>query len=424
MLIIQAMFTAVNLLAAGLFALAILHTFSTSFFEKLAHKKPKHAGIFHLLGEIEVVFLFWAMVMVCGLFILKGKADTLTYLEGLHFREPLFVFVMMVIAASKPVITAVNLLLKPLITFSPIRKSLTLYWVLLAVLPFIGSIITEPAAMTIAALLFSTLFFSQAVSQRFKYVTLAVLFVNISIGGTLTAFSAPPVVMVAGKWGWTSMYMLKHFGIKAAIAVFINATLATVVCRSELKRISVENDEQKKQEVSVPLHLVAVHVLCLAGVIFFAHHTVIFMGIFLLFLGVANAYTDYQSRLILKEGLMVACFLSGLVVLGGMQAWWLKPIISGLSHEVLFWGTIGLSAIADNAALTFLGSQVQNLTELQKHALVGAAVAGGGLTIIANAPNPAGVSILSKHFKDGAVNAGYLFLYALPPTLLAILFLK
>ncbi len=46
----------IELIAAALFAIAILHTFSTKYFERLAHKRPAHAGIWHLLAEVEVVF--------------------------------------------------------------------------------------------------------------------------------------------------------------------------------------------------------------------------------------------------------------------------------------------------------------------------------------------------------------------------------
>jgi hypothetical protein len=53
--------------------------------------------------------------------------------------------------------------------------------------------------------------------------------------------------------------------------------------------------------------------------------------------------------------------------------------------------------------------------------LVSGALTGGGLTVIANAPNPAGFSILKPSFEEGAISALYLFLYALPPTIIAII---
>ena len=144
----------------------------------------------------------------------------------------------------------------------------------------------------------------------------------------------------------------------------------------------------------MPLPVVAVHVVMLAAVIAAAHHPVVFIGIFLLFLGFTQAYEKYQNPLILKEALLVGFFLAGLVVLGGMQQWWLRPIVEGLEPLVLFFGALGLTAITDNAALTYLGSLIDGISDASKYMLVAGAVAGGGLTVIANAPNPAGVALL------------------------------
>jgi len=116
---------------------------------------------------------------------------------------------------------------------------------------------------------------------------------------------------------------------------------------------------------------------------------------------------------------LVAFFLAGLVVLGGMQQWWLQPLLSSMSADAVFWGATALTAITDNAALTYLGSLVDGLSDEFKYALVAGAVTGGGLTVIANAPNPAGMSILRKYFADESVSAGGLFAAALLPTLVA-----
>jgi Na+/H+ antiporter NhaD/arsenite permease-like protein len=92
-----------------------------------------------------------------------------------------------------------------------------------------------------------------------------------------------------------------------------------------------------------------------------------------------------------------------------------------MSPTAVFYGSLALTAITDNAALTYLGSLVSGTSPEFKLALVGGAVAGGGLTVIANAPNPAGIAILRAHFPNTAVSAGYLLLAALPPTLVTIL---
>jgi hypothetical protein len=116
----------------------------------------------------------------------------------------------------------------------------------------------------------------------------------------------------------------------------------------------------------------------------------------------------------------VAFFLAGLVVLGGQQAWWLQPLLMGLSVDAVFYGATALTAITDNAALTYLASLVPGLSDEFKVAIVAGAVAGDGLTVIANAPNPAGVAILKGRFDEGVVNAGKLLVAAIPPTIVAV----
>jgi hypothetical protein len=272
----------------------------------------------------------------------------------------------------------------------------------LSFVPLLGSFITEPAAMTLAALILRDQFFTRGISTRLMYATLGVLFVNISIGGTLTPFAAPPVLMVAAKWDWNTSFMLANFGWKAAIGVGINALAATLLFHRELGALAPAGTDGATPRVPVVLTLV--HIVFLIGVVVFAHHPAIFMGLFLFFLGVAHAYTRHQDRLILKEGLLVAFFLAGLVVLGGQQQWWLQPLLMSMSSDAVFIGATALTAFTDNAALTYLGSLVEGLSDDFKYALVAGAVTGGGLTIIANAPNPAGVSILKGSFSEEAVN--------------------
>jgi predicted cation transporter len=158
----------------------------------------------------------------------------------------------------------------------------------------------------------------------------------------------------------------------------------------------------------------------LAAVVAMAHHPVIFMGLFVMFIGFTQAYERYQSPLILKEALLVGFFLAGLVVLGGMQQWWLQPIVAAMDPHTLFFGTAVLTAFTDNAALTYLGSLILDITDEAKYSLVAGAVAGGGLTVIANAPNPAGAALLRSGFSDASIGAGGLLLGALLPTLVAM----
>ena len=410
----------INFIGTALFAIAILHTFSTKYFEHLAHTHKKFSGILHLLGEVEIVFGFWAMVLVVFMFVLEGSSSAVGYVDSRNFTEPMFVFVIMVIAATKPILEFSEKIVVLMSKLIPIKTEVGMFFLLLSFVPLLGSFITEPAAMTLAALLLGRLYYSNKLSDKFKYLTLGVLFVNISIGGTLTPYAAPPVLMVAGTWNWDILFMMENFGWRSAIAVLINASALTFFYKKELSQINF-NAQTKK---GVPFALTVTHLLFLLGVVIFAHHPAVFMALFLFFLGITTAYKHYQSELILKEALLVAFFLAGLVVIGGVQQWWLQPVLVSMSDNAVYFGATILTAFTDNAALTYLGSLVDGLSEPFKISLVAGAVTGGGLTVIANAPNPAGISILKKYFNEKAVSPLGLLLGALIPTLVTIILFR
>jgi hypothetical protein len=404
---------------AGLFGLALVHTFCAKYFEVLAHRHPRHAGLLHLLGEVEVVFGFWAFVLIASMALLSGSQQAIAYAESLQYTEPLFVFVVMVVAASKPVLSIVQRLLDAMARVVPLPTPLVQAWLGLAVVPLMGSLITEPAAMTLAALMLASQIFKPGIPEHLKYGALGVLFVNISIGGTLTSYAAPPVLMVATTWGWDTAFMAHTFGWKAALAVLVNATGIAFLLRSHLKAAAPTADAD---EEPMPLSVSLIHLLVLGGVVSMAHHPVLFLGLFLFFLGYTQAYARFQNPLILKEGLLVGFFLAGLVVLGGLQQWWLQPIVSSMAPTALFFGAIGLTAVTDNAALTYLGSLIEGISSQSQYMLVAGAVNGGGLTVIANAPNPAGIALLKSGFNDGSIGAVGLLLGALIPTAVSALF--
>ena len=408
-----------EIIAAVIFGIAVLHTFSTKFFAHLAQLHPKHAGLWHLLGEVEVVFGLWSLVMMIALFFLSGRDAIVQYLEARNFTEPMFVFVIMVIAASKPILNSVIAAVHAIASFVPVRREVAVYFLCLSVVPMLGSLVTEPAAMTLAALMLKDCYFRRGLSTKLKYATLGALFVNVSIGGTLTSFAAPPVLMVANKWGWDSAFVFSQLGWKAALSVFITALIVTWLFRQEL--IGKGCFDGACSQIDTPKTVAAIHIAFLAGVVVFGHHSELFMGLFLFFLGYTEAYRQYQDRLLLREGLLVASFLGGLVVLGGLQSWWLQNMLTGVEPKLLYYLATALTAITDNAALTYLASLVDGVSAEYKYAIVAGAVTGGGLTIIANAPNPAGVAILKTHFTDETISPLALFIAAMPPTLLAII---
>ena len=410
--------TTINIIGAALFAIAILHTFSTKYFEHLAHTNKKFSGLLHLLGEVEVVFGFWAMVLILFMFGIQGKEAAIEYVDTRNYTEPMFVFVIMVIAATRPILQLSQNLVLGLAKLIPIKKEIAIFFLLLSFVPLLGSFITEPAAMTLAALLLGKNYFKQIKDNKFKYATLGILFVNISIGGTLTPYAAPPVLMVSSTWNWDLAFMISHFGWRSSLAVVVNTILLISFFKSNLNQIEFKENTNEKP---VPVAMIIVHLLFLLGVVVFAHHPAVFMSLFLFFLGFTTAYKHHQNNLILKEALLVGFFLAGLVVLGGVQQWWLQPTLVSMNSDVVFFGATALTAFTDNAALTYLGSLVEGLSDEFKVALVEGAVTGGGLTVIANAPNPAGISILREYFHEKSVNPMGLLLGALAPTLVAII---
>jgi len=432
-----------NLVATGIFLLAIIHTFLAPMFVRLSHRlehahqqqtsraqlggpRSSHldfsvlAGLCHFLGEVEAIFGIWVVPLLLSIGIAKGWGTARDYLgEGLDFTEPLFVVVIMAIASSRPILRLTERLMGLFAVFG--KSTPGANWAsILTVGPVLGSLITEPAAMTICALLLAEQFYRRGPSPAFSYATLGLLFVNISVGGTLTHFAAPPVLMVATKWGWGLSHMLTHFGWKALIGIVVANLVYFIWFRKELKRLAGTpanpgGAEGSTSSEPIPAWITLVHVLFLVWTVFNAHYRVLFMGGFLFYLAFLQATEHHQDELTLRPALLVGFFLAGLVVHGGLQGWWIGPVLGRLDEVPLFFGATGLTAFNDNAAITYLASQVPNLGANLEYAVVAGAVAGGGLTVIANAPNPAGQSILSRFFPEG-ISAWRLFLGAFVPT--------
>jgi hypothetical protein len=281
--------------------------------------------------------------------------------------------------------------------------------------------------MTIGALLLSSQFYALRPSERLKYATLALLFVNVSVGGALTHFAAPPVVMVAAKWSWSSADVFRQFG-EAAIASILLSNLAyLLVFRKELLALRASPAAAEAPTAPIPAWVTSVHLLLMVWtvVMLAGHHPVLMMGGFLVFLAFTVATPQWQDQVRLRGPLLVGFFLAGLVVLGGTQGWWISPVLVRLDEKALMAVATFLTAFNDNAAITYLASQVPALSasgplaDALRHSVLAGALAGGGMTVIANAPNPAGQSILAGHFGEG-VSPMKLALWALGPTLVAV----
>jgi hypothetical protein len=435
-----------NAIATAIFALAVLHTFLAPRITRLARRRQQqhaeealaggrrpgdHVGteMLHFLGEIEVVFGLWAIVLATALTGYAGWAATRHYLnDTVNYTEALFVVVIMALASTKPIVSFAEAALRRLAAAG--GGTPAAWWAsILIVGPLIGSFITEPAAMTICALLLARQFFDRGPSLRLKYATIGLLFVNVSIGGTLTPFAAPPVLMVAAPWGWDTTFMLTHVGWRAAVAITASTIAYAVAFRRELRALSANSSSAAAEPAdaaaaptpaAIPAWVTAVHVTFMVWTVANAHYPALFIGGFLFFLGFARATAAHQSRLDLRTPLLVGFFLAGLVVHGGLQGWWIAPLLGRLSRTPLFLGATLLTALNDNALITYLATLVPAFDTPLKLAIVQGAVAGGGLTVIANAPNPAGQALLSRFF-GGAVSPLGLLLGALIPTAIAAL---
>lgn len=464
-LVLRAKADPFNIVAAVIFLLAVVHTFMAAKFNALAHRyehehhyKVKGEGrvyvdgkepvslratLFHFLGEVEAIFGIWLIPLLIMMVIMQpdGLSVAAYYVDTRNYVEPVFVVIIMAIASSRPVIQMAESSLKLVAGLG--KHSPAAWWLsILGIAPLLGSFITEPAAMTIAALLLGHQFYTLNPSSKFKYATLGLLFVNVSVGGTLTHFAAPPVLMVATKWHWNMPFMFTHFGWRAVVGIVISTAIYFFVFRREFAALKGKAQELAASAASgpkpepVPVWIILVHLTFVAWTVLTLHHPAFFVGGFLFFLAFTMATHHYQYDIKLKGPLLVGFFLAGLVTHGGLQGWWIAPVLSSLSEVPLFIGATILTAFNDNAAITFLASQVpafnpdmfvggqwvakagEALSKAQglEYAVVAGAVTGGGLTVIANAPNPAGQSLLSKYFGEGGVNPAGLLLGALIPT--------
>lgn len=421
-----------QIFATIVFVLAIIHTFLVKIFEEKAHHyEPGSIGynVYHFLAEVEVVFGLWSAVFFIGYCFFEsfktydtdGKlvSGAVHYIQNLNFTEPIFVAVVMAMAGTRPVILFARKIVFDIANILPFQDKMSFFLTALVFGPLLGSFITEPAAMTLTALVLADVLYRGGMSEKFKYATIGLLFVNISIGGTLTHFAAPPVVMVASKWNWDMAYMFTHFGFKSILSIVISTSIIAFIFKKELQG-SLDRLEEKTDDLLTPQWWkVWVHLGFLALTVYVSHYQYMVLGLFVFFIGFTKITERYQTPVKIRESLLVGFFLSGLIVLGTLQDWWLRPLLAQLNDIQLYFGATFLTAITDNAALTYLGSLV-DLSESAKYSLVAGAVTGGGLTVIANAPNPIGYGILKEYFNNG-ISPWNLFKWAMFPTVVTII---
>jgi Putative Na+/H+ antiporter len=434
-----------NAAATVIFFAAIIHTFLASRFQKIAHdydvraraiedldpperqNRDKEwdrllfrAQFFHFMGEIEAVFGIWLVPLIIVFVFFHGWSAMVDYVGHVNVAEAVFVVVIMAMASSLPILRLAENAIARIAGLG--RGGPAIWWLsILTIGPLLGSFITEPAAMTISALLLRHRFYNLHPSVPLKYATLGLLFVNVSVGGTLSHFAAPPVVIVASHWNWGFLFMLQNFGWKAVIAILVSNLLFFLFFRKQLTKLAAEPDaeESTQERREVPASITFIHLLFLAWTVVNSHYPTLIIFGFLFFLAFVTATRRSQHQIALRQALLVGFFLGSLVIHGGCQEWWIVPVLRELTEWPMMIGATILTAFNDNAAITYLASLVPDFSDSLKYAVMAGAITGGGLTVIANAPNPAGVSILSSRFGDGGIAPLGLFLGALVPTLIA-----
>jgi len=421
-----------NLFSLTIFICAILHTFFANKFKKLSHylkstpKSAKQQRVTHnksflaetcyLLSEIEIIFGLWVIPLLITMSVWHEWSFTKAYVSSLHFNEAVFVGALMVISATKPLVYLFDKCITKLARL--ISSKIVVEWCAILIIgPLLGSFITEPAAITLSALTLQKRFFSLKVSKKLKYVTLALLFVNTSIGGLLTNFAGHAIVIVAKQWQLSSFDMFVTYGIRAICGVVLSTLLFAFALKKEFKRLGTL---KKRGEKRIPFWVILIHIAFLVWMIFNPEYIVIILGSLLLFLGFFQALRPHQSPLNLRQPLLVTFFLGGLLIHVSLQGWWIEPILERLSDTSLMIVASILTAFNDNATVTNMSLFVPGITMDLKYAIISGASIGGGLTIIANAPNIAAQNILSEHF-DYKVSPLYLAFAAIIPTLLLLI---
>lgn len=410
----------------AIFIAAIIHTMLANQFFHLAkkverrHKKPGVSFLaesLFFLGEIEVVFALWVVPLIIVTTFYFGWKEVITYLNSRVYVEPFFIVVMMSLASTKPIIELAERGVHGIGKF--FGDSPASWWVtVLTIGPILGSIITEAAAMTIAVLLLIEKIYRYNPSKRLAYGTLGLTFVNFSVGGLLTNFAAPPAITLSRCWNWKLGDFFGQFGLPVLLGIALVNALYFFLLRKDFKTLSKPKKKAADHtKEPIPFWITLIHLAFIAWTIIMAHYPPVFMGGYLLFLGFHQATRHHQYELNLRRPLLVGLFLAGLVIHAGFQGWWIDPLMGDLQYGPLMAVGTVLTAFNENTTVSYLACLLDDLTPQLKYAIASGLVVGGGLTIIAHAPNPAGQALVRKYFKNG-VSQFSLFVAALLPTLL------
>ena len=438
-------FSSFHVISLVLFFLAIIHTLSVNrihtWARSIEHRQaPKRKGkkwersipvqLLYFLSEVEIVFAFWAIPLFFCMATMYGWTTALEYINTRDYTEPLFVAVILSLTATRPILKSAEIAIHWCAKW--LGSSLSAWWfTLLTVGPLLGSLITEVGSMTLCALLLSRQFYEFHPSKKLSYATLGLLFTNVSVGGILTDFASPAVLVLAHCWHWTSADMFLNFGWKAILGILLANGIywfwfgKEFALHDEKKRLLSATHflhPVKSKETPVPRWITLTHMAFIACIVVVSHYPAIFIAIFFFFLGFHQATRGHQYPIRLVRPMLVGLFLAGLVIHGGLQGWWVIRILHDLSPMGVLGTAIVMTGFNDNTAISYLTALVPGWGDAYKYAVFTGVVAGGGLTVIANAPNPAGYTILSRHFEEGIHPLNLLLGALLPTVILYLLF--
>lgn len=394
-----------------IFFLAIVHTFLTPRFftysEKLASRKKsdperwKHyhflSELFYLLSEVEVVFGFWLFPLLLAFTILRGWNETVAYLNSREYTHAIYITVILVVIGSRPIITFSEKVLEWVARLGRDSPG-AWWWSILTLGPVLGSLIKEPAAMGLSAILLNKKFYPYQPSRAFRYATLGLLFANISVGGMLTNFASRALFIVADKWDWNEGYMLSKFGWKVIIGLIISTGLYFLIFYKEFKKANfpkaLPTYEKEESESPPPFWITLIHIIFVALIVLTEESVPLFLGIFLIFLAFWRATSFYQTPLHLKSAILIGFFFASLIIHGELQEWWIIPLMRSINNFGAMILSFFLSAFVDNAIVSYITLEIPYYNDLKHYLVIAGAMSAGGLTLIANAPNPAGHAIL------------------------------
>lgn len=437
-------FSTFHVVTLIIFICAIVHTLSVNHIHRWArnieiYQQPKKnknglqrsvgVQLLYFLSEIEVVFAFWAIPLFFLIALNFNFYTALEYFNTRDYTEPFFIVIVMCLSSTRPIVLVAESLLRKIANM--LGGSLSAWWMTLLTLgPLLGSLITEIGAMALCALLLARQFYEYRPSSQLAYATLGLLFVNISIGCVLTTFASPAILILAHCWKWNTLFMMSAFGWKALVGILLSNTLYWLYFRKQFCVLNqrkillskIQTPTPEEPSTTIPAWIMFVHIITLAFIVSTSHYPAIFFGIFLFFIGFHQATRCYQYPIRLTRPLLIGLFLAGLVIHGGLQGWWVVELLERLSPLGVMGVSILLTAFNDNTSLSYLATLVPSWGEAFQYAIFTGVVAGGGLTVIGNAPNPAGFAILGRYFDQGISPAKLFLSAALPTAILYIIF--